>query len=64
MWLFTGNMITGHPSIQIYTSSLFQKRFSSVKVLRSHIEELPVPHLSRDEKKRLENSVRDCRKYR
>ncbi len=36
---------------------IFQKKFSSVKVLRSHIEELPVPLLSRDEKKRLEESV-------
>lgn len=53
---YSPELIAGLFNSDLY-QFIFQKRFSSVKVLRSHIEELPVPHLSRDEKKRLENSV-------
>lgn len=39
---------------------IFQKKFSSVKVLRSHIEELPVPELTDYEKRLLAESVSEA----
>jgi len=53
---YSPELITGLFNSDLY-QFIFQKKFSTVKVLRSHIEELPVPLLSRDEKKRLEESV-------
>jgi tRNA1(Val) A37 N6-methylase TrmN6 len=53
---YSPEMIAGLFNSDLY-QFLFQKKFSSVKVLRSHIEELPVPCLGSNEKKRLEESV-------
>lgn len=39
---------------------VFQKKFSSVKVLRSHIEELPLPELADEEKKELSDAVAEA----
>lgn len=53
---YSPELLTGLFNSDLY-QFIFQKKFSSVKVLRSHIEELPVPYLTRDEKKRLAESV-------
>lgn len=53
---YSPEIIMGFFNSDLY-QFIFQKKFSSVKVLRSHIEELPVPFLSKDEKKRLSDAV-------
>lgn len=53
---YTPELITGLFNSDLY-QFIFQKKFSSVKVLRSHIEELPLPLLDAEEKKRLEEAV-------
>jgi len=54
---YSMEMIMGLFNSDIY-QFIFQKKFSSVKVLRSHIEELPLPGLSAGEKSRLAEAVR------
>ncbi|HOP63792.1 MAG TPA: N-6 DNA methylase [Spirochaetota bacterium] len=53
---YTPGIIAGLFNSELY-QFIFQKKFSSVKVLRSHIEELPVPDLTEDEKSRIEGAV-------
>ncbi len=53
---YNPELITGLFNSDLY-QFIFQKKFSSVKVLRSHIEELPLPLLNAEEKKRLEEAV-------
>ncbi len=53
---YPAELILGLFNSEIY-QFIFQKKFSSVKVLRSHLEELPLPVLNSREKKMLLETV-------